>query len=108
MEPQPDVLTLKRIYEAERQADRIVREAEEEADVLLRSADAEAEGVLDAMRRRLPLRREEALKEAISSIEGEARALLESAKARTDRWSRERKVEIGRIADGLLERLLPS
>jgi vacuolar-type H+-ATPase subunit H len=108
MDPQPDVLTLKRIYEAERQADRIVREAEEEAEVLLRSADAEAAGVLDAMRRRLPLRREEALNEAISSIEAEAGALLENAKARTDRWSRERNADIGRIADGLLERLLPS
>lgn len=108
MERQPDVLTLKRIYEAERRADRIVRDAEEEAAALLRNADAEAAGLLDAKRRQLTLRREDALKEAISSIEAEAGAILESAKARTSQWGRERKAEIGRIADGLLERVLPS
>lgn len=108
MERQPDLFTLKRIYEAERQADRIVRDAEEEAGSLLRNADAEAAELLEARRVRLPLRREEALKEAISSIEAEAGAILENAKARTSLWTRERESEIERIADALLERVLPS
>lgn len=108
MEPRPDVLALKRIFEAERQADRIVREAEEEADTLLRNADAEAAELLDARRRGLALRREEALKQSFASVEAEAAGILESARARAAPGGRMRKAEIDRIADGLLEMVLPA
>ena len=108
MEPQPDVLTLKGIYEAERQAERIVREAEGQAAALLRDADAEASELLDEMRRRLSLRRREALEAAVSSIEREAGELLESARVRTNQWARKRKAGIDRIVDRLLEMVLPS
>lgn len=106
MEPRPDVAALKRVYEAERQADRIVREAEEEAEEQLRNADAEAAKLADARRRGLPLRRGEALKEAIASIEAEAAGLLENAKARASLRARKRESEIVRIVDGLLEKVL--
>jgi vacuolar-type H+-ATPase subunit H len=108
MEPQPDVLTLKRIYEAERQADRIVHEAEGEAAALLRNADAEAAGILDARRQQVSHRRREAAKEAMASIEREAGAFLELEKARTEQRSRKRIAGIGGIVERLLEMVLPS
>lgn len=108
MEPQPDVLTLKRIYEAERQADRIVREAEAEAEALLRKADAEAAGILDARRREASHRRQEAVNEATASIEREARGFLEMETARTQQRSRKRAAGIDGIVERLLEMVLPS
>jgi vacuolar-type H+-ATPase subunit H len=108
MEPQPDVLTLKRIYEAERQADRIVREAEGEAAALLRKADEEATGLLDERRRRLSTRRGEVLEAAISAIEGEAEKLLENAKSRTSLWTRKKAAGVDLIVERLLETVLPS
>jgi len=108
MEPQPDVLTLKGIYEAERQADRIVREAEGEAAVLLRKADAEAAEILDARRQQLSHRRQEAVKEAMASVEREAGAFLEKEEARTEQRSRKRMAAIDGIVDRLLEMVLPS
>jgi vacuolar-type H+-ATPase subunit H len=108
MEPQPDVLTLKRIYEAERQADRIVREAEGEAAALLRKADEEAAGLLDERRRQLSTRRGEVLEAAISAIEGEAEKHLENVKSRTERWTRKKAAGVDRIVERLLEKVLPS
>jgi vacuolar-type H+-ATPase subunit H len=108
MDPQPDVLTLKKIYDAERQADRIVRGAEGEAAALLRNADAEAAGILDARRQQVSRWRQEAVKEATASVEREAGAFLETGKARTDQRSRNRRTEIDGIVDRLLEMVLPS
>lgn len=108
MEPPTDVLTLKRIYEAERHADRIVREAEGEAAELLRKADAEAAEILDACRQRMSRRRLEALEEAISSIERETTALRDRAQAEAERRARKRRAEIDGIVDRLLEMVLPS
>jgi vacuolar-type H+-ATPase subunit H len=108
VEPKPDVLTLKRIYEAERQADRIVRDAEAEAAELLRKADAEAAEILEARRGQISRWRSEALEETISRIEGEAGALKERERARTEQRSRRRETEIGAIVERLLEMVLPS
>jgi vacuolar-type H+-ATPase subunit H len=108
VEPRPDVLTLKRIYEAERQADRIVRDAEAEAAELLRKADAEAAEILDARRQGISRWRSEALEEAISRIEGEAGALREREQARTEQQSRRRRAEIDATVERLLEMVLPS
>ncbi len=107
MESRPDVRTLKSIYEAERHADRILREAEEEDAALLRRTDAEAEKALEEVRRGLPLRRREALEEAVSSIEKEAAALLAEARSRTERWAGRRRAGIDRIVDRLLDMVLP-
>ena len=108
MEPNPDVRTLKRIYEAERQADRIVRDAETEAAELLRKADAEAAEILDARRQRISRWRSESLEEAISRIEGEAGALRERERARTEQRSRRGSAEIDATVERLLEMVLPS
>jgi vacuolar-type H+-ATPase subunit H len=108
MEPQPDVLTLRRIYEAERQADRIVREAEGEAAALLRKADEEAAGLLEEMRRRLAARRTEVLNATISAADAEAGKLLEDAKARTELWARKKASGIDDVVERLLETVLPS
>ncbi|NJD61386.1 MAG: hypothetical protein FIA93_01525 [Deltaproteobacteria bacterium] len=108
MESKPDVLTLKRIYEAERQADRIFRDAEAEAAELLRKADAEAAEILEARRQQIARWRSEALEAAISRIEGEAVALREREQARTERRSRKHGTEIDAIVERLLEMVLPS
>jgi len=108
MEPQPDVLTLKRIYEAERQADRIVREAEGEAAAILRNADEQAAGLLDERRRRLATLRGEILEAAVSAIDGEAEKLLEDARSRTELWTRKKATGIDLIVERLLEKVLPS
>lgn len=104
----PDVRTLKGIYEAERQAERIVREAEEEAEALVRKADAEAAGLVEAAGRRVSLRRRETLEETASASEREAAELLESEKSRADRWLRDRAGGIERIVERLLGMVLPS
>jgi vacuolar-type H+-ATPase subunit H len=108
MEPQPDVLTLKRIYEAERQADRIVREAEGEAAAILRKADEEAAGLLDERRCRLSALRGEILEAAVSAIDGEAEKLLEGARSRTELWTLKKAAGVGLIVERLLEMVLPS
>jgi vacuolar-type H+-ATPase subunit H len=108
MEPRSDVLTLKRIYEAERRADRIVRDAEAEAAELLRTADAEAAEILAARRRRISRWRVEALEEAISRIEGEAGALRERERALAEQRARKRRAGIDGTVDRLLEMVLPS
>ncbi len=108
MEPQPDVLTLRRIYEAERQADRIVREAEGEAAAILRDADEQAAGLLDERRRRLTTLRGEILEAAVSAIDKEAEKLLEDARARTELWTRKKAAGIDHIVERLLEKVLPS
>jgi vacuolar-type H+-ATPase subunit H len=108
VEPRHDVLTLKRIYEAERRADRIVRDAEAEAAELLRKADAEAADILEARRRQISRWRSEALEEAISRIDGEAGALRERERARTEERSRKRTAGIDAAVERLLEMVLPS
>ena len=108
MELQPDVLTLKRIYEAERQAERIVRDAESRSAVLLREADTEASGLLEEKRHRLSLRQREALEEAVASIDREAAEFLEGARSRAGKWAEERRAGIDRIVERLLEMVLPS
>lgn len=108
MEPRPDVLTLKRIYEAERQADRIVRDAEAEAAELLRKADAEAAEILDARRQRISRWRSEALEAAVSRIEGEAGALRERERALAEQRARKRRAGIDGTVERLLEMVLPS
>lgn len=108
MEPQPDVSTLKKIFEAERQAERIVHDAESQASALLRDADAEAAGLLEARRQLLSLRRREAMEEATSSMDKEATELLESERSRVSKWAEERRAGIDRIVERLLEMVLPS
>lgn len=108
MDSQPDARTLKEIYEAERQAERIVREAEEEAAALLQQADAEADALREAAKRRLSLRRRETLDERISASEREAAELLENERTRVERWFQDRVDGIERIADRLLTMVLPS
>lgn len=107
MEPQTDVLTLKRIYEAERQADRIVREAEGEAAAILRDADEQAAGLIDERRRRLATLRGEILEAAVSAIDAEAKKLLEDARSRTELWTRKKASGIDSIVERLLEKVLP-
>jgi len=108
MGPHPEVPTLKKIYEAEREAERIVREAEAEAAALLRRADTEAAELLEARTRLLPLLHGRALEEVLSSAEKEAGELLESVKVRTEGWVKTQKAGVDRIVDRLLERVLPS
>lgn len=108
MEPRPDLDALKKVYEAERVADRIVRDAEAEAAAILRRADEEAAGLLEETGRRVSLRRTEALEAAISSIDREADLLLGRAKARTEQRYRERLSGIDGVVEQLLELVLPS
>lgn len=108
MEPRPDVVALKRVYEAERQAERIVREAEAEAEAILRLADEEAAGLLAETRSQLSLRRREALEAAVSSIDRDAGLLLCHARARTEQRHLERASGIDRVVERLLEMVLPS
>ncbi|PWB67842.1 MAG: hypothetical protein C3F14_01115, partial [Deltaproteobacteria bacterium] len=75
---------------------------------LLRKADAEAAEILDARRQRISRWRSEALEAAISRIEGEAVALRERERARTERRSRKHGTEIDAIVERLLEMVLPS
>jgi len=107
MGPQSDVDTIRDIYRAEREADRIVREAEDAAGALLGEAAAAAGNALSAKRAEIARRSAEERNTAIAEIEREAQALLESARLRTEGWVRRSEPEIDSIADALLERILP-
>ncbi len=107
MEPRADVAILKEIYEAERQAERIVRDAMAEAKALV--ADAEAASGADAASRREDLARlgAEALRARSLEIDKEIDAFLRDREAETDRWARKRRAEIDRIVDRLVAMVLP-
>ena len=107
MGPQSDIDTIKDIYRAEREADRIVREAEDAAGTLLEEAAAAAGSALAAKRAEIDRRSGDERKKSIAEIEREAQALLESARLRTEAWVRRSEPEIDSIADALLERILP-
>lgn len=107
MGPQSDVENIRGIYRAEREADRIVREAEDAAGTLLGEAAAAAGNVLAAKRAEIARRSGEERKKATAEIEGEAQALLESARLHTEAWVRRSEPEIDSIAAALLDRILP-
>ncbi len=108
MGPQPDVERLKEIYEAERQAERIVREAEDAGKALVAEAEAAARAALAEKRALLERRSAEALGEEAARIEREAQAFLEGARRRTDQWVRRSESGIDAIVDALLDTVLPS
>jgi vacuolar-type H+-ATPase subunit H len=107
MEPATDGAILKRIFSAERDADRIVREAEAQAADLLAAADAKAAGMLAERRRALAAWRMEALATAVREADAEAERILAGARDSTSAWSRRETERIDALAARLLEAVLP-
>jgi vacuolar-type H+-ATPase subunit H len=107
MGPQSDVELIKAIYQAEREADRIVRESEEAAKALLAEAEEAARDTLEAKSLEFARGEREKREKKTAETEKEAQALLERARLQTEAWVRRAEPGIDSIADALLDRILP-
>ncbi len=107
MDARSDVGILKEIYEAERQADRIVRDAEAGARALIADAEAASGADLETRREKLACRTAEALNAQTIEIEKEISEFLCDREAETERWVRARRAGIDRIVDRLVAVVLP-
>lgn len=107
MEPERDGTILKRIFSAEREADRIVRDAEAQAAALLETAGKEAAGIVADRRRELASAREASLEAAVREAGIEAGRFVAAAQASTAAWVARESVRIDALADRLLEAVLP-
>jgi vacuolar-type H+-ATPase subunit H len=107
VDPGQDGSILKRIFSAEREADRIVRDAEAEAAARLAEADGRVAGILSAGRRRLGDRRRLALEAAVAEADREAEGIVADARAAAEAWTARESRRIDELAGRLLEAVLP-
>lgn len=107
MGTQPGVGILKEIYEAERQAERIVREAEAGAKSLIADAEAASRSDTEARREELSRRAAGGLSAQAAEIDREVGLYLRDRQAEIDRWVQGRRAGIDRIVDRLVAMVLP-
>ncbi len=107
MEQPSDLGKLNRIYQAEREAGRIVAEAREAAQALVDEAAAQAAAALAEKRELLARRSRETLEAESRAIDREAQDFLEAARRQTDRWVARAEREIDPVVEALLDMVLP-
>lgn len=107
-DPESDVLSLKRIYEAERRADQMVRNAEAEARAHREATGAWVEGFLKAKAQERSEQHLRRLEEEIQAIETECRERIRRAEEEAARWIERQRPGLDAIVDRLLQKVIPS
>ncbi len=103
-EAEPDIL--RKIHEAERQADRIIRKAEGEARFIRTEAHKKRDEIIRVREMEMALHYKELLENELRSIEAEMKLLHREAQEQAGHLCRRAKEEIDSIVDQMLEMVL--